>query len=607
MAQMAKRRRTAPCFCVLCNGKERDHRTVKAHLCMSQQSPILPTSSVAAVSNQITPEGESQSGDDDNDNELNSNIDIEPLKVPKHQVNEFIVREVTTKLMRGHSRAAIEEHLANAAKLVGDDVIPLKWCDVLKVLKSLGYENPQHFKVCVSASHSELLKSKVVSPCCRKCKRSWDACIDYYCLGLNFKDWFLTLADCERLMSHWLDRDSWFNIPVHSTLANQTEVWHGSRFRELSYFWDNAKKSLLPEKCSACSQIISSETIANNLSQPFLSVDMAQISVPCPHCESQCLIVPRYMFGDPRNQVVLIHEDGWNPHIHWGQHSISTITITHGCMSKLERSDANQARVYSFIPIHQLPCSAPHKFDAFFEPLVSEIEDLYMDGAEVFFRMAVSGHSSENDVARLRVLPLLITADSKAHAEIGLTTAGGFKGCRRCFLSGQYIPERRHYYYGQFRQRFRFPAPVRSADTNRQFGKEVDAATSSAVRQRKTTETGVTGETIFFRFYDLCGFNPVKDLVVDVMHALLLNLVRSELENHILGDLGQNSSLRTEDRLPVNGGLLSKKDLSHALAAVNWTVEMKDGRVPSISETHVNFSKHRLGGWTAEDLANLSL
>ena len=152
-------------------------------------------------------------------------------------------------------------------------------------------------------------------------------------------------------------------------------------------------------------------------------------------------------------------------------------------MSKLERSDANQARVYSFIPIHQLPCSAPHKFDAFFEPLVSEIEDLYMDGAEVFFRMAVSGHSSENDVARLRVLPLLITADSKAHAEIGLTTAGCFKGCRRCFLSGQYIPERKHYYYGQFCQRFRFPAPAQSADTNRQFGKEVDAATSSAVKK----------------------------------------------------------------------------------------------------------------------------
>ena len=55
--------------------------------------------------------------------------------------------------------------------------------------------------------------------------------------------------------------------------------------------------------------------------------------------------------------------------------------------------------------------------------------------------------------------------------------------------------------------------------------------------------------------------------------------------------------------MPVNGGLLNKKELSRALAAVNWTVEMKDGRVPSISETHDSFAKHRLGGWTAEDLA----
>ena len=43
-------------------------------------------------------------------------------------------------------------------------------------------------------------------------------------------------------------------------------------------------------------------------------------------------------------------------------------------------------------------------------------------------------------------LPLLVTADSKAHVEIHLTTAGGFKGCRRCNVTGTYIAERRHYY-----------------------------------------------------------------------------------------------------------------------------------------------------------------
>lgn len=154
-------------------------------------------------------------------------------------------------------------------------------------------------------------------------------------------------------------------------------------------------------------------------------------------------------------------------------------------MSTVERSNGNNAIVYSFIPIHQLPKCSPHKFDAFFQPLIEEIEDLYINGCETFFKMAVDG---PNDFPTIRLLPLLITADGKAHAEIGLTTAGGYKGCRRCLVSGQYIPDRRHYYYGQFRKRSRYPAPNRSANSNR---KEVDNATTAANKRKLTKEYGV--------------------------------------------------------------------------------------------------------------------
>ena len=62
-----------------------------------------------------------------------------------------------------------------------------------------------------------------------------------------------------------------------------------------------------------------------------------------------------------------------------------------------------------------------------FEPLLKEIEDLYMDmdREEAFFKGCDEGM---NDFLTLRVLPLLITADSRAHSEIGLTTAGGYSG-----------------------------------------------------------------------------------------------------------------------------------------------------------------------------------
>ena len=46
-------------------------------------------------------------------------------------------------------------------------------------------------------------------------------------------------------------------------------------------------------------------------------------------------------------------------------------------MTKADRCDANNAQVYSFIPVNQLPNNAPHKYDAFFEPL-QEVEDLYI-------------------------------------------------------------------------------------------------------------------------------------------------------------------------------------------------------------------------------------
>jgi len=54
--------------------------------------------------------------------------------------------------------------------------------------------------------------------------------------------------------------------------------------------------------------------------------------------------------------------------------------------------------------------------------LVEEIENLFIHGEEVFFKAEVEGFSPPNDFSTLCLLPLLVTADSKAHAEIGLTT-----------------------------------------------------------------------------------------------------------------------------------------------------------------------------------------
>lgn len=219
----------------------------------------------------------------------------------------------------------------------------------------------------------------------------------------------------------------------------------------------------------------------------------------------------------------------------------------------------------------QLPRDAPHKFDAFFEPLVREVEELFLEGEEVFFKAPVPCLFGGDGFATLRLLPLLVTADSKAHHEIGLSCSGGLSGCRRCTVKGKYISERRHYYYGNFLTRYWNPCPLRTADEERINGKRADDAPMPTERKRISKETGVTGECIFFRFYDLCGFDPVKDLVIDAMHAVVLNLIRTELVNHLLADLGSNAAKPPLERDPRQGGVLDRVHLAQSVRKVEWT------------------------------------
>jgi hypothetical protein len=51
-------------------------------------------------------------------------------------------------------------------------------------------------------------------------------------------------------LAHWEERDEWFNLD--NITVPYKEVWHGSRFRELSFFWDEERErelfaNLLPK------------------------------------------------------------------------------------------------------------------------------------------------------------------------------------------------------------------------------------------------------------------------------------------------------------------------------------------------------------------------
>lgn len=432
------RRRRLACHCQLCNGEERDYRTVQSHamnfpphtpVSTNQDDEMMITDEVD-LPNEVVTDGNSTA------NEVVTPTEDFVIKQQKSgytkEVLKFILEELKVKLKYGTSYPEFEQHLLNTKRLIKEE-IPVQWSDVLKLLTLLGYQSPKHYKVCLRQDHSHLLCSK--GDCCPFCGNVWDEAIDYFVLGFMVNNWFTTEERCDTLMAHWQERESWVD---GNDTSMKTELWHGNRFQQLSWFWDFNKETLLPGKCPSCQKLISAEEIEKEIARAPDSTTPT-VSIICESCCTKFIITPNYMRGDPRNQAIIIHEDGWASHSTSSAHSVAAITISHACSSKLHRSSGSSCRVYSFIPVDRLPTKAPHKYDAFFIPLIQEVEQLFLYGEPVFFKSPVEGYSPGNDTFDLRVLPLLITADMKAHAEIGLTCAGGKKGCRRCEVVGVFF------------------------------------------------------------------------------------------------------------------------------------------------------------------------
>ena len=54
------------------------------------------------------------------------------VSLTQDQIDSFVMKEAKAKLESGLSVPEIEEHLRNAATLLGEDKLPSKWTDVLE-------------------------------------------------------------------------------------------------------------------------------------------------------------------------------------------------------------------------------------------------------------------------------------------------------------------------------------------------------------------------------------------------------------------------------------------------------------------------------------------
>ena len=87
-------------------------------------------------------------------------------------------------------------------------------------------------------------------------------------------------------------------------------------------------------------------------------------------------------------------------------------------------------------------------------------------------------------------------------------------------------------------------------------------------------------------------------ICASLMHSLVLNLIRSELEQYILKDTGSD--------VVDEGGLLDRRELAEALGKVDWYSELRDGRVLRVSLTDKQLVTTNLATGRLKSFPNLT-
>lgn len=63
--------------------------------------------------------------------------------------------------------------------------------------------------------------------------------------------------------------------------------------------------------------------------------------------------------------------------------SIGSIEVQIATMCKLDRSNTDEVYVCGFVPCYMVPNSMPWSLDPFLHPLITEIEDAFIDGMHI--------------------------------------------------------------------------------------------------------------------------------------------------------------------------------------------------------------------------------
>uniref|UniRef100_A0A1X7U041 Uncharacterized protein n=1 Tax=Amphimedon queenslandica TaxID=400682 RepID=A0A1X7U041_AMPQE len=376
---------------------------------------------------------------------------------------------------------------------------PTSYSACMNLLKKAGYNDPVTYYICLNEAHPNLWSiMQNPSDLCKYCKKPGTIPYHYSSLKNKIKYWCSSKSFCEKMTAHWKEKKRW----IHGVSSHRRqdpllrEIWDGERFAELSWFWDPDRTWLLPVGVNSVDQF--------NI-QGFNRVH-------CPMCHSTCDYLLEFAKGDPRNIALIGHWDGWQPFSTSCKHSCGSIEVQVATMLREDRSKIEEVYVCGFVPCYIVPNKMPWALDPFLDPLVTDIEDSFINGVTVEYAACVIG--IEPGPATIRCLLLCWTGDHPAQCEVGkFLAAGGVHACRRDKVFGTLSSSSRsnQYYCGNYQYHYRYQWSQRMLSECVDDMVSVSQEDRITVRRKKASETGFTDGSIEERLDAIPWTAELKD------------------------------------------------------------------------------------------------
>lgn len=170
-------------------------------------------------------------------------------------------------------------------------------------------------------------------------------------------------------------------------------------------------------------------------------------------------------------------------------------------------------------------------FHVFLQPLVKELERLYVKGFNIHFNYSpslIDATMPSSKKVEARAMLMVVTGDHPAQCKIGLFKDGGRHFCRRdkahATLDSSNSSFQGRYLYDKNRFQCRYPPPKRTMDEMREALSLSVRASTQSQREEILKGAGLSGKSSLWRLHELYGFNLSSDLVYDTMHIFSLNL-----------------------------------------------------------------------------------